>query len=109
MVLAQLLALAVHIDSSVDCRVERVDHLHHARSIVAQVEVLDWILADVPLELVQTLILFRSEELEEEVESHFALTVKSCIFVHFQFHDFEMEYAGLRLCVEDFYPYSTFM
>ena len=76
---------------------------------MAQVEVLDWILADVPLELVQTLILFRSQEFEEEVESHFALTVKTCIFVHSQLHDFEMEYAGLSLCVEDFHPYSALM
>ena len=85
------------IHALVNCRNEVVDDLHHELRILAQVEALLRCRVDVPVEVLERLVLTCLDNVEDEVESNPALAPHFCVLVRPKLHDFKMVQTCLLL------------
>ena len=74
-----------------------VDDLHHELRVLAQVEALLRRRVDVPVEVLERLVLTRLDNVEDEVESNSALAPHFCVLVRPKLHDFEVIQTCLLL------------
>ena len=91
------------IDALVDRGDEVVDDLHEELGVAAEVQALLRRRVDIPVEILQRLVLGRFDHIEDEVEAYAALALRLGVFVRAQLHHLEVVQIGLLLRVFDLY------